>query len=180
MVLARIPDVAAGEHGDHKTAPTSSGRVIGQSLSFKLLAAVVLVLVVVATIPFALWRNGRSTDPTATADALPEWHPGAPAPSAGTAPTWTPVVAVPASAPIPASPSPMPGAMPPPNVASQSPAPGSMDLPLMSAWPNSAHPVPASEVGAEEPRAGANQAMAIRPPEYSRNNGYDRTRSSIH
>jgi hypothetical protein len=74
----------------------------------------------------------------------------------------------------------MPGATPQPTVASQSPAPASIDSPLMSAWPNSAHPVSAPEAGAEEPRAGANQAMAIRPPEYSRNNGYDRTRSSVH
>jgi hypothetical protein len=179
MVLARIPDVATAEHGGHKTVPKSTGRVIGQSLSFKLLAGVVLLLVVVAIIPFALWKHGQSTDSPATADAMPAWHPGSPAPSAATAPSWTPVVAVPASAPIPASPSPMPSAMPQPQVASQPPAPAAIDSPLMSAWPNSAHPV-APEADAEQPRAGANQAMAIRPPEYSRNNGYDRTRSSVH
>jgi hypothetical protein len=181
MVLARIPDVAnAGEHDGRKNPPTSSGRVIGQALSFKLLTAVVVVLVVVAIIPFALWRNSQSTDPSATADAPPAWHPGEPAPTAPTAPTWTPVAAVPASAPIPASPSPMPGTLPQPNVSNSSPTPASIDSPLMSAWPNAAHPIPASEAGAEESRAGANEAMAIRPPEYSRNNGYDRTRSSVH
>ena len=157
MVLARIPDIAIaahhGEHKEHKTVPTSSGRVIGQSLSFKLLAGVVLLLVVVAVIPFALWRQGQSTDAPATADALPTWHLGSPAPSATTAPTWTPVAAVPASAPIPASPSPMPSVVPQANVASQPPASASIDSPLMSAWPNSAHPTAASEVGAEEPRA---------------------------
>jgi hypothetical protein len=180
MVLARIPDVAsAGEHEGRRNLPTSSGRVIGQALSFKLLTAVVVALVVVAVIPFALWRNSQATDPSATADAPPAWHPGEPAPSAATAPTWTPVAAVPASAPIPTSPSPMPGMLPQPNVANASPAPASIDSPLMSAWPNSAHPIPASQAGAEESRAGANETMAIRP-EYSRNNGYDRTRSSVH
>ena len=112
MVLARIPDIATAANmadKEHETVPTSSGRVIGQSLSFKLLAGVVLLLVVAAVIPFALWKHGQSTDsPSATAEALPAWHPGSPAPSAATAPTWTPVAAVPASAPIPASPSPMP------------------------------------------------------------------------
>ncbi len=184
MVLARIPDIAIaakhGGHKEHKTVPTSSGRVIGQSLSFKLLAGVVLLLGVAAVVPFALWGHAQSTDAPSTADALPAWHPGSPAPSAATAPTWTPVAAVPASAPIPASPSPMPSMLPQPNVASVPPAPASIDSPLMSAWPNSAHPTAAPETGVEEPRAGVNQAMAIRPPEYSRNNGYDSTRSSVH
>jgi hypothetical protein len=37
----------------------------------------------------------------------------------------------------------------------------------MSRWPDSAHAIgPRDNVGAEAPRAEANQAMAVRPPEY--------------
>ena len=39
MVLARIPDLSiAGRNGARRELPLSSGRVIGQALSFKLLA----------------------------------------------------------------------------------------------------------------------------------------------
>jgi len=140
---------------------------------------VVLLLVVAAVIPYALWKHGRSTDGSPPAEALSAWHPESPAPPVTTAPTWTPVAAVPGSAPIPASPSPMPSAMLQPAVASAPPAPAAMDSPLMSPWPNATHPV-TPQTGGEEPRAVANQAMAVRSPEYTRNNGYDGTRSSVH
>ena len=181
MVLARIPDVAtSANRGGAKEVPTSTGRVIGQAASFKVLSGVVLLLVVVAVIPYALWKHGQSTDTVASAETLPAWNPGASTPSsAAAAPTWTPVAAVPASAPIPASPAPMPAAMPQATVSSTPPGPAPIDSPLMSAWPNSTHPV-APEAGAGEPRADANQSMAIRPSEYTRNNGYDGTRSSVH
>jgi hypothetical protein len=183
VVLARIPDVAtsANHHEGAKQVPSSTGRVIGQSASFKLLAGVVLLLIVAAVIPYALWKHGQSAAPapSATAEVPPAWHPGTPAASASAAPTWTPVATMPASGPIPASPSPMPSAAPQPMVASTPPAPAPIDSALMSAWPNSTHPV-AQESGAEEPRASANQAMAVRSPEYIRNNGYDGTRSSVH
>jgi hypothetical protein len=180
MILARIPDVATStKYGGGHQVPASTGRVIGQAASFKLLAGSALLLVVVAVIPYALWKQGQSADTSATAEALPALHSGSSAPSAAPAPTWTPVAAVPASAPIPASPSPMPNATLQATVASAPPAPAAVDSPLMSAWPNVAHPV-APQAGAEEPRAGANQAMAVRSPEYIRNNGYDGTRSSVH
>ncbi len=186
MVLARIPDVGVAEHhATRERLPTSSGRVIGQALSFKLLAVAVLLLVVTATIPFALWRNGLatapSTAPSTAADASTPWQAGSPVPSAGTAPIWAAptVAAVPASAPTPVKPLLMPDVVPQPKVGSDFPAPAATDAPLMSTWPNPSHPIASPEAGGEEPRANMNQAMAIRP-EYGRNNIYDRTRSSIH
>jgi len=186
MVLARIPDVGVAEHqGSRAELPTSSGRVIGQALSFKLLAVAVLVLVVTATIPYALWRNGRATAPSTTADAstttATAWQAGSPGSSAGTAPVWVApaVAAVPAAAPSPVKSLLTPEVVPQPKVASDSPVPASPDASQMSAWPNPNHQIASPEAGGEAPRASMNQAMAIRP-EYGRNNTYDGTRSSIH
>ena len=57
---------------------------------------------------------------------------------------------------------------PPPETAAAPPPAPSADVPLMSSrWPNPAHAAgPQDNLGAEAPRAEANQPMAVRPPEY--------------
>jgi hypothetical protein len=168
MVLARFPtmNLARGEDV-HGGTPPSRGRILDQSLSFKLLAAAVLLLVAVATVPLALSRNASSTTPSAMAEPSPAWQISQPRALVDAAPVC--VAPVPASLPAPTSLSPLPGVRPKPQVAGVPLATPSADAPLMSAWPNPAYPTsPQDEVGVEEPRAGANQAMAIRPTEYLR------------
>ena len=176
VVLARIPAVGRteNEHAD-VGLPLSYGRLMSQSLSFKVLAGVALLLMIVATIPFALSRSGPAVDPSATADPLLEWHPGPLASSADAAPAWIAPVAE-TSTPIPVGPPATPDEPPRPEAEVEPTMTASADVPLMSPWPNPAHPI---EAAVEESYPGANQAMAIRPSEQTRNR-HDNTRSSIH
>ena len=179
-VLARIPDLGVAERRrSRKTPPSSSGRVIGQALSFKLLAAAVLLLVAIAVVPFVFRKKEQSTSPSIAANALPEWQHRPSAPPAGPAPAKTVFVSG-LSAPAAPSPLPAPGMFPQPKVASDPPAVPSGNAEMMSVWPHPNHPISVPEAGAGAPRASANQAMAIRPPEYSTRNNYDRTRSGVH
>ena len=163
IVLARIPDLGSvGRNRRRGRSLASRGRVIGQALSFKLLAIAALLLVAMALVPWTVHRSSQSAD-------------SPPAVAAGA----TPVAQTPAPAPAPASPSAVPAAAPQPKVASAPPTPAAAEIPLMSKWPNPAHPTSTPVAANEEPRAGANQPMAIRPPEYLRNN-HDRTRSGVH
>lgn len=155
-VLARIPNLNSSKaSGPPEEPPTSRGRIISQVLSFKVLAGVVLVLVAVAIVP-AFKPATPTPESTATAEA---WHPGELAASADAAPAWPAPVAE-----SPASSSPMPNILEKPNVASVTPVSASIDEPLMSPWPNPSQATnPRNEGGAEEPRAGVNQSMALRP-----------------
>ena len=179
-VLARIPAVGPAEnkHVDDGLPP-SRGRLMSQSLSFRLLAAVAVLLMAVATLQFTLSRSGQPADPSTTADPLSEWRPGPLTPSADAAPAWIAPVAE-TSTPIPASPSATPDVPPQPEVENEPMMTASTETPLMSPWPNPAHPIsPQTEAAADESHTGVNQAMAIRPSDQIRNR-HDRTRSSIH
>jgi hypothetical protein len=187
-ILARIPELkATGDQKSRARQPASGGRVIGQAWSFKLLAAATALLVVVAIVPFAIPKKDQSAGPSTAVNTAPAWQTGPSAPSANTAPAWSiPIaeVSAPARTPtgptIPASPPATPSVFPQPNRADDSPvsASASTNTPMMSTWPNSAHPISSPEAGAGEPRASVNQAMAIRP-EYLRNS-HDRTGSGVH
>lgn len=181
LVVARIPDLSPAEHREtRRELPPSTGRLIGQALSFKLLSATMLLLVVAATLSSVLGRNSRSTA-SSTSDVVSEWRPGSDTSSADVAPRWTPPAAeVPAVVPTAVNRSPTPTVVRPVEAARESPAAVPVGAPRMSVWPNPAYPITAQrEPTGDEPHAGANQAMAIRPAEYDRNS-YDRTRSSIH
>lgn len=175
MVLARIPKIGTSGNGrTRQELPLSRGRVIDQALSAKVLGGVALALVIVAIVPWMF--RGNSKPPTSAA-AAPAWQPDPPAASAEAAPVWVaPVAATPVSPLAPASPSPMPEVSPQEKVASALP-PVPAAAALMSPWPNPAHPTSAPDVG-DEPRAGANQTMALRPPEYMRDN-YDHARPGV-
>jgi hypothetical protein len=163
IVLARIPDLGSvGRTGRYGKSLASRGRVIGQALSFKLLAIAALLLVAMALVPLTFRTSSQppAHSPTTPADAT------------------TPAAQAAAPAPIPASPFPTPAVAPEPKVAIAPPTPAAAEIPRMSKWPDPAHPTSPPVAANEEPRAGANQSMAVRPPEYLRNN-HDRTRSGI-
>jgi hypothetical protein len=180
-VLARVPALNASEREMTRgTVPPSSGRVIGQVFSFNVLAAVTLLLVAMATIPFILRRDGASTDRLTTADPWPAWQQEPPTASGDAEDRTVPVAVVLPSVPTAASPSPTPGVAPQRAVADDSPASAPTSAPLMSVWPNPANPPRTqSQADGEEPRTGVNQAMAIRPSEYIRSS-HDGTRSGVH
>ena len=150
-VLARIPALNIGTHEDSRgELPTSKGRLINQALSFKLLAGATFLFAVAAILPFTLSRGSQSrpsSDSSRPSDALAEWQPS---PSAQLPSTSTPALAT--------------AVAPPTEVACESASPASTGAPLMSPWPNPAHPtLSPTEARFEQPPAGVNQAMAIRP-----------------
>ena len=111
VILARIPRISSSsgdESPDEATSfqVSSLGRIISQPLAFKVLAASVLVLVVVAIVPFVKKESPSSSTPTADAPP-PTWQPmvrEAPAqliPTPNTAPNTAPVAA--SDAPVYAS-----------------------------------------------------------------------------
>ncbi len=187
-VLACFPDLNAfgteqrGDGATDTSPPSSAGRLINQALAFKLLSAATLLLLAVAAFPFFSSRADRPTGSPSATDAPLPWQVG---PAAGPAeatmaqsPTPRPATVVPATPQQSAAPVPLPSpsetaAAPPPTTADQRCAsvpgrcPPPADVPLMSRWPDPAHAAgPQDNLGAEAPRAEANQPMAVRPPEY--------------
>jgi hypothetical protein len=200
MVLACIPDLHITSDADASSGlPGSRGRVIGQSLSFKLLMATIAFLVVAAILPFVLGTRDQSPDPSSVANALSPNNPAPSAPSVNTAGARpVRVVQAAAAGPTLASPPRTPGVLPQPEVKSAPPPPLPAGAPLMSQWPNPA-------MAARQTEPSANQAMTIHRPEYEADaragrqgadpgatrfdgtnqqpvirNGYDRTRPSVH
>lgn len=153
-VLARIPNLnISGPSRSRSRMPASSGRILSQAFSFRVLASVVLLLVAVAVVPRVFKRDTPSPVATTTAEAS---NPGTPAAVTDTATPWTaPVVQTPT-----ANSTPMPSVSSEPSVAKVTPVSASIDEPLMSTWPNPSQPICPQ---AEEPRADVNQSMAIRP-----------------
>jgi hypothetical protein len=174
LVLARIPDLNGGGSRHRGRGLVSRGRVIGQMLSFKLLAIATLLLVAMALVPRTIRKSGQAADPPPTAAGSPTPVAQAPA-SAPTSPPPTPApapqpkVAVAPPAPAATSPPPAPAPAPQPKVAIAPPTPAPAAMPTMSRWPNPDHPPSAPVATNVDPHAGANQPMAIRPPEYLRN-----------
>ena len=188
-VLARIPDLnAAGADGtaDEDTdggLPVSTGRLIKQWLSFRLLVGTALFLLIAAVIPFALGKKAPSVDPPSATDTATTWHSASGSASTNTSPTdkiqtagAAPVRPVALISAIPRQSCP-PAIVPPPPETKGAPQPGrAADGPLMSRWPNPAHaPSRPANAGAEPPRAIANQPVAVRPSEYEA----DRRRPSL-
>jgi hypothetical protein len=177
-VLARIPQITTANESARGELPVSRGRVIGQALSFRMLGTAVVVLVALAIVPYLFLRGNQPAAPSAAANTAPAWQPSPPASSADAAPVWVaPVAVTPKSAPATISPSPMPEVSPQAKVA-VAPPPAQAASALMSPWPNPAHPASTPEAGSEEPRASANQSMAIRPSEYI-GNSHDNTRPGV-
>lgn len=181
IVLARIPDLrAVGPETVDGERLLSTGRLINQALSFKLLAGAVLLLMVMAVVPFLVKKAGTSADPPVVADPATTWQlASSPMPTSSAPPSAASVSMAAVSPPASDSVVPIPGELPQPAVAGRKPTPASTEAPLMSTWPNPAHPTSVSETTPENSPARVNQAMAIRPTEYLRNS-YDRTRSGIH
>ena len=69
IILARIPDLSAAQAAKENGAPlpTETGRLLSQVVSFRLLGATVLLLLLVAIIPYSL--RERASAPTAPAAA---------------------------------------------------------------------------------------------------------------
>jgi hypothetical protein len=174
MVLAHIPDLSAVVEKSRSNGrrPTSRGRVIGQALSFKLLAVAVVLLVALAMVPWTINRNGSSVDSPTPADSLPAWNPGPPTPSANVAAVHATPLAE-AAKPTPASPSPTPRVFPQPKVVSALPVSASASaptvVPQISPWPSPDHPISPPETASEDLRTDVDQAMATRPSEQFRN-----------
>jgi hypothetical protein len=174
VVLARIPNLNSSGTLIFSEGPlASSGRIINQAFSFRVLASVTLLLVAVAIVPLTFKRDAPPPEPTATAEVLSPAAPAAPAAPAPPAPPAVSTAAAPAQpAPAvatPASPSPTQSVAATPSVASVTPASASIDEPLMSTWPNPSQPTcPQADAGAGESRADVNQSMALRPPEQIR------------
>ena len=174
MVLARIPNLSSGgsEGAGHATLPNEDGRMISQTVAFRLLAATILLLLVVAIIPFSMSNKTPKPAPTAAASTPSPspaadtvgWMPhvaSAPQQAAETAPqmsSWSPPIR-PTSSQIEESREGLPPAGNRPMAAEAAPQ--------MSSWPSLNRPMP-SQI--EEPREGlpsaGKQPMETRWPQY--------------
>lgn len=162
-VLARLPALgAAAAAPASPAAPAAAGlaaargdgRVLGASLSAKLLVGVGVALLAAAVLPFAFRAKPK---PTSDETGLPAWHPGPPAPTAAEAPLWPPAGQTPGGTSPPiagtgapsgtASPgadgggerfwSPVEPSMPPDLRPTSSPRTGLAEAPAWSAAPSS-------------------------------------------
>jgi hypothetical protein len=88
VVLACIPNLKGGRSGSagHVTFPNEEGRLISQTVAFRLLAATIVLLLVVAIIPFSAGKSdpkpaattaSSTPSPTPAATDLP-WQPNTP------------------------------------------------------------------------------------------------------
>lgn len=159
MVLARFPIIDLADKEEARGAtPDSKGRILGQAMSFKLLAASVLVLVVGSVAPWA-WKQSNSSESSTSEPAI-TWQNRPPKAAVEAAPVC--VTAAPMSAAAQQSPSPaLRVASKPPIATVSSAATATTGASLMSAWPNPNHPTQG------DAEVKTNQSMAIRP-EYLR------------
>jgi hypothetical protein len=80
-VLARIPDLNDGEHHTEAEQPrglrllASSGRLIGQAASIKLLAGMTLFLLVGAVLPFCISKTCPPEKSPPAMESLATWEP---------------------------------------------------------------------------------------------------------
>jgi hypothetical protein len=187
-VLARIPDLNAGSDGTageetFAGLPASTGRLIKQALSFRLLIGTAFFLLVAAVIPFVFGKKAPSADPSPATDSATVWHNGSNPASAETLPAEKilpmparPVAVIPATSER----SRPPVTVPPLTETKAAPQPRPADPPQFSRWPNPDHARP-QPTGGEGPRANANQPAAGHPSEYEADrSNHDRTRSSVH
>jgi len=179
-VLARFPDLSEDNTptGSGKSIGggmlASTGRLINQVVSFKLLAGIMMFLLVGAVLPFSIGRNRPATDDlsskdsqaTCPAESASELADAAPAQSAPIVQPAVrrPVVLVPVTAEPSSAPAIVPSQFEVEGAAKRGPA---AESPLMSSWLNPAS-ADARQSGAEERQPGTNAGLptAIRPPEY--------------
>ncbi|MDZ7619807.1 MAG: hypothetical protein U1E05_22645 [Patescibacteria group bacterium] len=89
-VLARFPDVEAGEKPEETVEPLAGldGRIVNQKLATRVLLGVAVVLLLVAVLPLVFQRKGGEPHSGDAASAKPAWEPENPAPLASAAPAW--------------------------------------------------------------------------------------------
>lgn len=171
-VLARIPDMNTFgtctriEEEGGTSLPTLGGRILSQSLSFKLLSGLAVFLIVVSVLPFFSGRKEAVSDSASTVDPLSQWQAGASAAPDGARIARTPAprpMTLVSATPEQAS---APEIIPLEDKVKNEPQP-TVETPLMSSWPNPAQSSnPQNDVGRETPRVGVNRPMAVRPTEY--------------
>ncbi len=171
-VLARIPDMntlGTGHRTEEEGGTSSSmlsGRILNQSLSFKLLSGLTLFLIVASVLPFFSGRKEAGSDSASAVDPLSQWQAGASA-----APDEARIARVPAPRPmtlVSATPeqASAPEIIPLEGKIKNEPRP-TVETPLMSSWPNpSQSSDPRNYAGSETPRVDVNRPMAVRPTEY--------------
>ena len=172
LVLARIPDLKSFESDNADDAqpiasrPASIGsRIMNQSLSFKLLAGLAMILIVASVLPNFFGGSATVDDAPAVVDAADSWQAAAPESQHEAAPSGAPRPMTVVSA------TPEPGAAPDmiptkcedeaqqqPEIADESP--------MMSSWPNPAHACPPKSDAERQPPAVAARPMAVRATEY--------------
>lgn len=171
-VLARIPDMNTFGTGSRieeeggTSLPTLSGRILNQSLSFKLLSGLAVFLIVVSVLPFFSGRKEAGSDSASAVDPLSQWQAGTSATPdearVARAPAPRPMTLVSAT-PEQAS---APEIIPLEGKIKNEPQPA-VETPLMSSWPNPSQlSDPRNYAGPETPRVGVNRPMAVRPTEY--------------
>jgi len=179
-VLARFPDLNGGKpHARADEAKgwrllVSSGRLVGQATSIKLLAGVTLFLLVGAVLPLCIGKGSPPVNPPPAGDALSTWHPRGAETSAPSVPGKSETAALTvASRPAvrvsaTAEPSSAPATLPPTAEPKREPpaVPTVAESLMMSNWPGPAraNPQPA-RAGGEASPADANRPGA-RSTEY--------------
>jgi hypothetical protein len=178
-VLARFPDVngAESDGGSHETKGlgllASSGRLISQAASIKVLAGTALFLLVGAVLPFCIARNPSvgslpTDDPlaagqTTSATAVPNDVLGT-----GEAATLTasrPAVRVMAAKELSAAPTVLP-----PSAEGDGRLQPSPDAPMMSRWPGATPgDLQSTKAGGATPQPGTGPSDAVRQAEYEAN-----------
>ncbi len=93
VVLARIPNLSGPP--SQGAAPESAGtyRLLGDLLSFRLLAGTAIVLLIAAIAPYVI-SKWKSLSHSSATSGRPAWQPEVPAPTADAAPPWNPSGAV--------------------------------------------------------------------------------------
>jgi hypothetical protein len=137
-VLARIPDVRSSGRERADDAPLNSrGRILGQAVSFRLLAAATVILLIAAIVPYNRGTKGPTTEPPTVADATAEWRAApTPTPSAVVQPPAkvVPVAQITAQSGGSITAPTTPGVLPQPDIKPTAPRAFPADAPLMTEW----------------------------------------------
>jgi len=162
VVLARIPDLNGSVRAAKVVEKCDSGRLLGQAISCKLLAGMMLFLLVGAAIPFSIRDKKVAESPKSPSDVLAVNRPAMPA-----APSIAPKVADVLPAPvrpvvvIPAVPerAAAPTKIPMPLTAKpEPPVAASSETALMSNWS------PPKSVGVDPGKTSETPVVNVPPP----------------
>jgi hypothetical protein len=179
-VLARIPCLNDTQPSADKASRArtglemlaSTGRLIRQATSFRLLAGTVLFLLAAAIIPFVLNKKPPSSESPSTNEAVVAHRLQTsqdPVPdkkmTVGQTVARRPAIMVSAKSNQAAPPVTLP---PPPDTAEKSPAGQAAELPTMSPWPSPAQPC-LQQAEAKTP-PDVDPSKTVRPVEYKADN----------